>query len=114
VYPRRKATLSARWRHHRGASAGFNVTFVDSFLECENNDCSDGNRSRTVDAYTRVDVFGGVTLGGSLGQTALTVGVNNVFDRAPPTIYNGPSGNYDPATYDQLGRFLYARLTQAF
>ena len=44
----------------------------------------------------------------------MTVGVNNVFDRAPPVIYNGAAGNYDTSAYDMLGRFMYARLTQAF
>ena len=44
----------------------------------------------------------------------LTLGINNVLDQAPPAIYNSVAGNYDPATYDLLGRFAYARLTQTF
>jgi iron complex outermembrane recepter protein len=113
AYPKRKASLLAVWQHPHGASAGFNFHFVDSFQECENNDCNDGNLSRTVDSYSKLDVFSTVTFKRGTGETTLTVGVNNVFDRAPPAIYNGAAGNYDEATYDFLGRFFYARLTQS-
>jgi outer membrane receptor protein involved in Fe transport len=114
VYPRRKASLLAVWKHPRGASVGFNFHFIDSFQECQNNDCNDGNRSRTVESYSKLDVFSTIAFKHIAGETTLTVGINNVFDRAPPVIFNGAAGNYDEATYDFLGRFTYARLTQAF
>jgi iron complex outermembrane recepter protein len=116
VLPRRKLAVSAAWKAPQGLSAGFNFHFIDSFQECQNDDCNDPqNPQRTVDSYSKLDVFGSLTMGGRrTAETTLTVGVNNVFDRQPPVIYNGASGNYDTTAYDMLGRFMYARLTQSF
>jgi outer membrane receptor protein involved in Fe transport len=115
IHPKRQASLFAMWRTPHGAAAGFNFHFVDSFLECENDDCNDStNPSRTVDSYSKLDVFSSITFRQLGGKTTLAVGVNNVFDRQPPVIYNGAAGNYDESAYDFLGRFMYARLTQAF
>lgn len=116
VLPKRKWTASAQWQHPQGLSAGFNFQFIDKFIECQNNDCNEPtNLSRTVDSYSKLDVFSSITLGGRrTAETTLTIGVNNVFDRAPPVIYNGAAANFDTATYDVTGRFMYARLTQAF
>jgi outer membrane receptor protein involved in Fe transport len=114
VNPRQKASLSATWRAPQGLAAGFNFLFIDSFQECDLNDCNDGNPSRTVDSYSKLDVFSTLVWKHLGGETTLTVGVNNVFDRDPPVIYNGRAGNYDESAYDFLGRFTYARLTQSF
>jgi iron complex outermembrane recepter protein len=114
VYPTIKASLAAAWQHPSGAGAGFNLHLVGGFLECDGNDCNDGQASRDVDPYAKVDVFGSWAFKGSRGQTLITVGVNNVFDRDPPLIYVGFAGDSDAATYDYLGRFFYARVTQLF
>jgi hypothetical protein len=98
----------------RAASAGFNIHFIGSFQECEANDCNGGRPSRTVDAYTQLDVFGSLMFGALGGQTVLTVGVNNATDATPPVIFNGAAANFDTSAYDVLGRFTYLRLTQAF
>lgn len=115
IHPKRQASLFAMWRHPHGAAAGFNFRFVDSFLECDSDNCNDpSSPSRTVDSYSKLDVFSSITFKQLGGETTLTVGVNNVFDRQPPVIFNGPAGNYDESAYDFLGRFAYARLTQSF
>jgi len=41
-----------------------------------------------------------------------TVGLLNVFDTKPATIYNGFLAVTDPAAYDVAGRFLYFRIGQ--
>ena len=41
------------------------------------------------DPYAKVDVFGSWAFKGARGQTLITVGVNNVFDRDPSLIYLG-------------------------
>jgi iron complex outermembrane receptor protein len=110
VYPDLKANLSASWQHATGLSAGFNVTFVGSFLECLNNNCNGGAPSRDVASWRKVDVFSTFTT----RRMKLTVGVNNVFDTPPPTIYIGFQADSDAATYNYLGRFVYTRLTQSF
>jgi iron complex outermembrane recepter protein len=114
VLPKRKASVSAVLQRPRAASAGFNVHFIGSFQECEANDCNGGRPSRTVDAYTQLDVFGSLMFRALGGQTVLTVGVNNATDATPPVIFNGAAANFDTSAYDVLGRFTYLRLTQAF
>jgi len=114
VLPKRKASVSALLRRPHVASAGFNVHFIDSFQECDQNDCNDGNPSRTVDAYTQLDVFGSLTFRALGGETTVVVGINNVTDVTPPVIFNGAAANFDTSAYDVLGRFTYLRLTQAF
>jgi outer membrane receptor protein involved in Fe transport len=114
VLPRRKASVSAVLQRPHVASAGFNIHFIDSFQECDQNDCNDGNPSRTVDAYTQLDVFGSLTFRALGGETTLAVGINNVTDVTPPAIFNGAAANFDTSAYDVLGRFTYLRLTQAF
>lgn len=44
-------------------------------------------------------------------QLALTLGVNNVFNKAPPACFSCSLNNYDPTTYDVPGRFGYLRLS---
>ncbi len=39
-----------------------------------------------------------------------TVGVNNVFNKAPPPCYSCTGPNYDPTTYDVPGQFGYLRM----
>ncbi|HMG54038.1 MAG TPA: TonB-dependent receptor, partial [Kofleriaceae bacterium] len=115
VHPVRKLEASAQWHNPGGLSAGFVFHFIDSFQECDGDNCQDPTSpSRTVDSYSKLDVFSTIALGRGLGDVVLTLGINNVLDQAPPTIYNSVAGNYDPATYDLLGRFAYARLTQTF
>jgi len=47
-------------------------------------------------------------------QVALTLGVNNVFDKDPPACFSCSLNNYDPTTYDIPGRFGYLRLSYGF
>jgi iron complex outermembrane receptor protein len=114
VHPMLKANLTASWRNPGGFVAGFNARFVGDFLECDANNCNGGAPSREVEAWRKVDVFGSYEIGGPAERTTLTMGVNNVFDQDPPTIYIGFQADSDAATYDYLGRFFYARLTQRF
>ena len=44
-------------------------------------------------------------------RLALTLGVNNVFNRNPPPCFSCTGPNYDPTTYDVPGQFGYIRLS---
>ncbi len=44
-------------------------------------------------------------------RVALTVGVNNVFNRDPPACVSCSLNNFDPSTYDVPGQFGYLRLS---
>ncbi|MET3713026.1 iron complex outermembrane receptor protein [Sphingomonas trueperi] len=44
-------------------------------------------------------------------RTALTIGVNNVFNQDPPACSSCSLNNFDPTTYDVPGQFGYIRLS---
>jgi iron complex outermembrane receptor protein len=112
--PRLRASLSSLWQHPRGMGAGFNLRYVGSLDECEQNSCNSGLPSRRVGAWYNVDLFGSHALTSRAGTTSVTLGVNNLLDRDPPAIYGSVYGDYDPTAYDFKGRFFYARLSQEF
>jgi outer membrane receptor protein involved in Fe transport len=114
LFPTVKAKLVLQWaRGHFGA--GTNLRYVSSIKECENNDCNlhlgDGHE-RTVSWSMTGDLFASYELKSSAGRTLVSVGVNNVLDAAPPTIYR-PNPDGDASGYDFIGRYFYLRLTQA-
>jgi outer membrane receptor protein involved in Fe transport len=90
------------------------VRFIGSIKECKQGDCNGGEPSRNVDAWYKLDLYGSYTVKSSAGKTTLSLGVNNLLDRNPPVIYIGNQGDSDGASYDLIGRFLYARLTHLF
>lgn len=47
-------------------------------------------------------------------HTRLDIGVDNLSDRRPPLIYQNGEANTDPATYDVMGRYYWARATFRF
>jgi len=47
-------------------------------------------------------------------HTRFDVGVDNLFDKRPPLIYQNGQGNTDSATYDMMGRYYWARATLKF
>ena len=112
--PRIRANFSSLWQHPSGAGAGFNVRYVGTFHECEQNNCNAGLPARAVSDWYRVDLFGSYALRTGAGTSTVTVGVNNALDRDPPAIYGSTSGDYDPTAYDLKGRWFYARLSQTF
>jgi outer membrane receptor protein involved in Fe transport len=110
--PRVRGIWSSLWEHPSGAGAGFNLRYVGSYKECEQNACSSGAAARDVPQWYKADVFGSYSFKSRAGKTELTIGVNNVLDRSPPALYGG-LGDYDPS-YDFKGRFYYTRMSQQF
>jgi iron complex outermembrane recepter protein len=117
VLPRWKFNFSTIWGYE-GVGLGFNTRYIHGFRECgDTNDCTLENAEavdRDVDRNITGDVFASYALKSPVGQSSLTVGVNNVTDQNPPVIYNGFLATSDSSTYDFLGRFFYARFSQAF
>jgi outer membrane receptor protein involved in Fe transport len=121
VFPKIKANLSAMYQHPVGAGGGFNLRYVGAYKECKGNDCNTAENlemsSREVSQWFKLDVFASYAVKTRAGTTTLAVGVNNLLDSQPPVIYTGPAANAansDPGTYDYMGRFVYARLSQMF
>ncbi|MGH9886337.1 MAG: TonB-dependent receptor domain-containing protein, partial [bacterium] len=112
--PRIKANFSSMWQHPSGVGAGFNLRYISKFKECDQNNCNGGAPARDVDQWYKADLFGSYAIKTAAGMTSLTVGVNNVMDRNPPLIYIGFQADSDSPTYDYMGRFFYARMSQTF
>src|SRR5262249_13578143 len=116
VNPSIKFNANVQWAK-AGWSAGLGARFIGPWHECENNDCSAAamNPQRDVDPYLIFNAFVGKDFHSPLGTTGFTVGVLNIADKEPPALYSGASLTVsDAATYDYLGRFFYARLSQRF
>jgi len=63
-------------------------------------------------------VYNDVSVGYNLAMinTRLDFGVNNLFDKQPPMLYanNTLNANTDPADFDLMGRYYWARVTVKF
>ena len=129
VYPRWRANFGTMWGMD-AFGAGANLRYVGRFRECEDDDCQVGTKadgtpsrpenpddrpiSRDVGAHVTADLYGSYTLDTPMGNSRLTLGVNNVVNAKPAVIYNGVLGTSDASTYDFLGRYFYARFVQQF
>ncbi|HMG52476.1 MAG TPA: hypothetical protein VK601_03315, partial [Kofleriaceae bacterium] len=115
VQPDLKFNVFTTWRHPSGVGAGFNFRFVDSFQECDNNNCNEpSNGRRQVSKYANADAFVNYGIKTSQGTTQVMVGMNNVTNARPPIIYDGAALNADESAYDFMGRQFYVRLSQLF
>jgi outer membrane receptor protein involved in Fe transport len=120
LLPRWKWNAGLDWRY-----GPFGVTtdarFIGSFRECGAGDgtsyggscAAHPEFSRRVRSNVVFDLAGTYELKTALGTTGVALGVRNVFDSAPPMIFDAASNNTDPG-YDFEGRYVWARLTQAF
>jgi iron complex outermembrane receptor protein len=122
MYPEWKLNLSASWWSDQW-EANARIVYIGGFEECQYNDCKTDQTDLDPDAAPLVHaVSAWANIGFSvaysdsspLGTSKLTLGVSNIFDGVPPTIYNGFLATSDASTYDFLGRFVYARLEQRF
>jgi hypothetical protein len=61
-------------------------------------------------------VYSDVQLGYAVPSihTRFDVGVDNVFDKRPPVLYQNGQANTDSNTYDTMGRYYWARATLKF
>jgi outer membrane receptor protein involved in Fe transport len=117
VYPRLKANFSTVW-DRKGTSAGLNVRYIHGYQECVDNDCNTPENlaedARDVAANVTADLFAGHVFKSRAGTTRLTAGVNNLLDQRPALIYIGFDADSDSSTYDFMGRYFYARVSQSF
>lgn len=61
-----------------------------------------------------VDPSGGSIWQRLLWGTKITVGVNNAFNRNPPTVLAAPNDNYDTSLYSIRNRYYYVALSKKF
>jgi iron complex outermembrane receptor protein len=104
AFPQFKLNATLDW-----SSAAFGASFTGRYISAVYED--DGHRMGST-------FYGDVQLYFSPDWMAhklrLTLGVNNVFNKAPPACNTCDSANFDPTTYDLPGQFGYARLSYGF
>ena len=122
VFPSFKFNAGVTWSL-ANFGAGVNTRFIGSYSECGDsggdfsgagNCYKDSSYMRRVGAYSVFDLFASYTLKSDAGKTNFAVGVLNVADKVPQTIYNGFLAASDPGTYDFTGRYPYFRATHTF
>ena len=59
------------------------------------------------------DLEGGYQFG-QVTTPSISVGISNIFDKAPPASYANAPINYDIYTYDARGRYAYVRVSAKF
>jgi iron complex outermembrane recepter protein len=93
---------------------GATTRYFGGFVECASGLCAEEpNPQRRIDAWYAFDAYASYALRSTAGRTSVAVGVQNLADKDPPYSFTAAAVNSDPG-YDFLGRFFYARLTQAF
>jgi outer membrane receptor protein involved in Fe transport len=122
------ALLLPRWKWNAGVGWQYgpfglatDARYIGAFKECGNSAGeSSGGRcasnpqySRTVRANLVFDLAASYERKSALGTTGVAAGVRNVLDSAPPKIFSAGYNNTDPG-YDFTGRYVWARVTQAF
>ena len=104
-------TPRATYPHWKGqASLGWTGDSVDVMLRGRYIGPTTDVVNAVKDARTRSIIYTDLEVGFSIDDDAarFSLGVNNLFDKAPPASYANAPINYDIYTYDARGRFLYA------
>jgi outer membrane receptor protein involved in Fe transport len=123
AYPHMRFNANLGWAL-AGFVAGVRTYFIGSYTECGDADgqlaggglCYDPSHmtERSVSAYNTWDLTLGYGIKTSAGRTSLSIGVINVFDQAPPLVYNGFADTTDTYSYDMALRQFFARITHQF
>jgi outer membrane receptor protein involved in Fe transport len=123
AFPHFRFNASLSWALD-GLSVGIRTFFIGSFKECGDSSadlsgsglCSvaDHVGERNVDAYNTWDLNAGYSFKSGVGRTTVSVGAINLFNRAPPRVYNGFGDTTDSYTYDMAMRQVYARIGHQF
>jgi iron complex outermembrane receptor protein len=92
------------------ATAGYGASFTGRYIS--KVDERDGVHTMKATFYGDVQLY--FSPDWMDHRLRLTLGVNNVFNKAPPACYTCDSANFDPTTYDVPGQFGYLRLSYGF
>ena len=67
-----------------------------------------------IDAFMTVDMQYRYLAELGDDQAEVTFGVINMFDEAPPEVYDAANFSYDPKHHDPRGRLVYVRAAYTF
>ena len=97
--------------HWKGqTSLGWTDDQIDATLRARYIGSSTDAVNAVKNSKTKAIVYTDFEMGFKVADDAarFTIGINNVFDKAPPASYANAPINYDIYTYDARGRFIYA------
>jgi outer membrane receptor protein involved in Fe transport len=103
-YPEWKTLTNLKWSRDAW-SALYSWRYIDSTTEF-----ADG-ADRKIHSMSYHSLSGSYQLNDSWG---FRLGVDNLFDRQPPSSLTNTNINFDIATYNAIGRFYYAQATWDF
>ena len=91
------------------------VNYVDSYRDVDQNPEARVSSWTTVDLILGYD-FGETSASGVLDGLALSLSVQNVFDKDPPFVSSifGGGVDYDPENADPIGRFVAFQITKSW
>ena len=125
-FPKWRGHFSSIWNLYPW-SAGANIYYTGSILECVDDNCNvelnretddttpeARRRVRDVGAHVTADLWAAFTYGHGPTSLKVTLGVNNLRNLPPPKIYNGLTATTEPTAYELGGRQFYARVSQSF
>jgi iron complex outermembrane recepter protein len=105
AFPKFKGNATVDWLIG-DVAASFTGRYIKSVTELQ----GDGTPNKLASRF-----YGDVQLTYSPSlldqRLAITIGVNNVFDKDPPACFSCSLNNFDPTTYDVPGQFGYLRLS---
>ena len=102
--PKWKARLNLFWQFGRWevALSSFRVSSLTETVNSPNSHRDAGDWSRE-DAQMSYHF--------NSGESLVTLGVDNIFNQAPPFLASAFNDNFDSRTYESTGRFFYARFS---
>jgi len=125
TYPHWRGLTSLTWGW-QGVGAGILARYIGASRECGDPQgggfysgpglCyQDNTYQRKIGEQLTFDIFLSYRFQWAAGKSQAMVGMNNVFDSAPPYIGNAFAANTDPmGGYDLMGRYVYFRLGHSF
>lgn len=101
AYPKWKSLTNLKWSNDAW-SALYSWRYIDSTVE------QAGGEDRKIHSMTYHSLSGSYEFKDSWG---FRLGVDNLFDRQPPSSLTNTNINFDVSTYNAIGRFYYAQVT---
>ncbi|MCT8125088.1 TonB-dependent receptor [Alishewanella sp. BS5-314] len=104
AYPKWRGNFTTQWRKDN-LSAAYNLRYIGDTTE------TFANQPRSIGSMVYHNLSAGYKFEQGL---SLRAGINNLFDKQPPTSLVNVNINFDQQTYNAVGRFYYLQLTYDF
>jgi outer membrane receptor protein involved in Fe transport len=104
AFPKWRAMFTTQWS--QGAwSANYKARYIGDTTETV------GGSPRNIPSVTYHDLSGSYAFDNGV---MVRLGVDNLFDKQPPSSLTNLNINFDTSTYDPVGRFMYAQVSWDF